>query len=639
LATPAPAGGLFVSLTSSDTSKLTIQPANFIIPGGQTAANFTPQVTGIALGSVTITASAFGLPTATQTVVVGTSTAPLTMSFSPPTLAVAPGTTQNLPLTLSGAAPSALTINVSSSNTSAVTVPANVAIPMNATSVSVPVTGVAIGSATITASFTGIPSTTASITVSTSAAAIQLPANVMLAPGQTADFPVTLATPAGTGGVFVALLSSDTSKVTIVPANLLIPQGATTTSVTPKVTGVSLGSAAITASAFGLGSATQQVQVALTLSFPVGTQTVLKNTTPGITLNLSGPAPAGFTINLSSSNPAIASVPATVTFAQGTTSATVLVTGVALGGPVTITASAPGITGAAASVVVATGPSIILPVFDSLGEGTAEFPVSLSTPAPAGGLTVTLTSSDTTTFTITPSIFFPAGATTPSAPAQLTAAVKFPNLGDSVITATAAGYTTASLDIWMSDAITITVPHSWTVGLGDSGPLPFALPTPAPAGGLTVLLTSSDPTIIGVQSSVFIPAGKNLPDVPPLLTGLNFGSASIKLATPTYYFTWDNQPVQVVATLSFSPSPLTLSGSATGTLTLTLSGAAPAGGLTIALGSNNAAVASVPSSVTIPQGATSVTIPVTGSGTGQATITAVASVSGVPASTSTVIRQ
>jgi hypothetical protein len=253
-------------------------------------------------------------------------------------------------------------------------------------------------------------------------------------------------------------------------------------------------------------------------------------------------------------------------------------------------------------------------------------------------VTVTLTSSDTTNFTITPSIFFPAGATTPSSPALLTNINHEPILGNSLITATAPGYTPASLRIYQSDSVTITKPANLTVGLGQSAPLPFALPVPAPAGGLTVILSSSDPTTISVQTtSVFIGAGKNLPDVPPLITGLKFGSASIKQSALTY--TWDNSPIQVVATLSFSPSPLTLSGSITGTLTLTLSAAAPAGGLTVNLGSNNTAVASVPSSVVIPQGATNVTVPVTGFGTGQATITASPVASGVPMSTVTVIRQ
>jgi hypothetical protein len=191
----------------------------------------------------------------------------------------------------------------------------------------------------------------------------------------------------------------------------------------------------------------------------------------------------------------------------------------------------------------------------------------------------------------------------------------------------------------MSDAITISLPANWTVGLGQSGPLPFALPTPAPAGGLTITLTSSDPTTASVQPSVFIPAGMNLPPVPPLLTGVNFGTVTITAAAPTYYYTTGVQTIQVVATLSFSPATLTITGAAPANLTLNLSGAAPPGGLTISLGSNNPGVATVPSSVTIAQGTTSAIVPVTGSGTGLATIIASANAPGVPTTSATVTRQ
>ncbi|MEK7415806.1 MAG: IPT/TIG domain-containing protein, partial [Planctomycetota bacterium] len=61
--------------------------------------------------------------------------------------------------------------------------------------------------------------------------------------------------------------------------------------------------------------------------------------------------------------------------------------------------------------------------------------------------------------------------------------------------------------------------------------------------------------------------------------------------------------------LAFNPGSLTLSVGGSGTLTLSISYAAPAGGLSVNL-SANASIVSVPASVTIPQGATTVSVTV-----------------------------
>src|SRR5260370_31067789 len=72
---------------------------------------------------------------------------------------------------------------------------------------------------------------------------IILPANVTVAPGQSAPWLVTLAAPAPADGVFITLTSSDPSRVTVAPENILIPQGAWVPSRTPTVTRIDLGSA------------------------------------------------------------------------------------------------------------------------------------------------------------------------------------------------------------------------------------------------------------------------------------------------------------------------------------------------------------------------------------------------------------
>jgi uncharacterized protein (TIGR03437 family) len=92
-----------------------------------------------------------------------------------------------------------------------------------------------------------------------------------------------------------------------------------------------------------------------TLSFSPATQTLAIGSTGALTLIASTAPTSVLTLNLASSNPAIASVPDQVSLAAGQTMTTFNVTGNAIGGPVMITATlpaAPGLPLANASVTV-----------------------------------------------------------------------------------------------------------------------------------------------------------------------------------------------------------------------------------------------------------------------------------------------
>jgi plastocyanin len=65
----------------------------------------------------------------------------------------------------------------------------------------------------------------------------------------------------------------------------------------------------------------------------------------------------------------------------------------------------------------------------------------------------------------------------------------------------------------------------------------------------------------------------------------------------------------VVSSLTLNPTTVT-GGVQNSTGTVTLNGPAPAGGAQVALSSSNPSVASVPASVTVPAGATTVTFTV-----------------------------
>src|SRR5205807_1261933 len=116
---------------------------------------------------------------------------------------------------------------------------------------------------------------------------------------------------------------------------------------------------------------------------------------------------------------------------------------------------------------------------------------------------------------------------------------------------------------------------------------------------------------------ITIPAGQTTPNTQPQVSGMNFGSASIRVTAPGY--TPVSQPVLVIATASFSPSTLNIVGTATQNLTLNLSAPAPAG-FTMNLSSSNTGVATAPATVTFAANAVSVTVPVTGIAPGTTTI-------------------
>ncbi len=563
---PAPAGasGQVINLVSSNSNVASVASSVTIASGAaSTNVTVTPGTTS---GTANVTASASGYSAASAAVNV---TLPLTVSFTPPTLTINGAAAQNLTLTLSGPAPAGgLTVNLSSSNTAIATVPATAMFASGAATVTVPVTGIATGSATIHASaLPSIADTTATVTVQIG---ISLPSNVTLGLTQQAAFPVTLATPA-VSTVFVALSSSDSSKVTISPAMVVIAQGNTTPAATPQVTGVAYGSATITATTGSL-TTSQQVQVSATLGFS-GTSLSITGTATGyLTLALSSPAPAaGIVVNLSSSNTAVATVPATATIAANAKTVSVAVTGIAAGVAVIHASSLPMFPDITATVTDMNPGMIVLPSFAVVGQyQTTTFPLSLGAPAPAGGVTVTLASSDSTYLTITPAtLVIPAGSTSPASQPQISGIT----LGYAFVNASAPGYSNASLQIHISDGIRVDIPEGVKVGLGQTISYPVILDAPS-TGGTTVTLSSSDPTIATISATVLVPKGATTPATQAQLTGVNLGTVTINASAPGYD-TAAPQTVQVIASVAFTPTALTVPGTTTQNLTLTLSGPAP----------------------------------------------------------------
>ncbi len=355
----------------------------------------------------------------------------------------------------------------------------------------------------------------------------------------------------------------------------------------------------------------------------------LTNAPGTLTVTLGNPAkPGGQVINLAILDTTVATTPSSVTVAEGQTTATVSITPVALGSTI-ILASATGLSNGSAHINVGASSLTLSLSASTVGiSKSVTATVTLSSPAPTN-LTGSITVNNTNIVNVPSTFTIAAGSTT------ATFTVTGQATGTTNITAVVPGYGPGDTrTITVTSLGAISLQSGAVIGVGQTVNFGVTLITPAPVGGVTVNLVSSDPRLT-VTPSVFIKEGATAPDVSAQITGVNIGTANITASATG--FAGDTKSVQVAANLSFQPGNITLAVGASQTLTLTLSGPAPVGGITVTLQSNNNAVAAVPSSVNIAQGATTAAVPVTaGSTTGSAIITASSSVAGIVSGTANV---
>jgi hypothetical protein len=175
--------------------------------------------------------------------------------------------------------------------------------------------------------------------------------------GNTSVGTASLTGAAPSGGAVVTLSSSNTSVATV-PASVTVPAGAFSATFPVSTASVAVSTSVTISGAYGGAARSATLTVtppappppppppAALSSVAVNPTSVTGGTSSQGTVTLTSPAPAGgFAVSLSSSH-AAATVPAGVTVAQGSTSATfaIATSAVTQSTPVTITASAGGIT-------------------------------------------------------------------------------------------------------------------------------------------------------------------------------------------------------------------------------------------------------------------------------------------------------
>ena len=467
---------------------------------------------------------------------------------------------------------------------------------------------------------------------------------------------VTISAPAPTGGVTVMLTAAFTNPATpagtpmpiTFPASVPVAAGTTqaqfmiSSTAVQKTTDVTLTAALNnTASAF-------VVEIVPSISL-AGINCAQSSVTTGNTLlcsvSLSIPAPTGGqTVQLMSSNSTALPVQASVVVPAGSSSQAFVLTGGTGSGAtmVTLTASLSSSSSGSVTTMITVYPVSALAVSalnlsaSVVQGGTGTCPsgsltgtVTIGAAAPPGGLVVNLTSSD-------PSTQFCNGAS-PVAMTSVTVAQNATTATFSVLTSAVASPVsvtiTASVNGTSMGAMlsvepppqlaSVTLSTSSVVG-GNSALGTVTLVNPAPVQGIAVML-QSDTNAAQPGTSVTVTQGNT--SALFVVTTLPVGAQVV--ATITASVGASSQHVMLTITppppdlrlLYFNPSTVVSGQSSTGTVVLTTP--APAGGVSVTLSSATSTV-TVPTSVTVMQGATTATFPaMAASGVNSATSVAV----------------
>ncbi len=317
---------------------------------------------------------------------------------------------------------------------------------------------------------------------------------------------------AGPGGMTVSLSSS--SPAATVPATVTIPAGAISAAFSIQTSAVSATTTSTIRATHG--GVTSQWQITLTPAAQPASLTLNpESTTNGSQGNVTipGSAIAGHDqlLQVTSSNPAVASVPATMTIHASTTHGFFNIVTAPVSAPtsVTISVSGGGVTRSASLTVHPSLPTLTgLTVNPTsvVGGNPSTGTVTLSSAAPAGGVAVSLASNLPGSASVPASITVPAGATSATFTVTTfpvdTTTVQLSASLDNVFQFAALTVTRAPTSPTLSS---LAVSPSSVVG-GASSTGTVTLSAAAPAGG-TVVALSDNSTASTVPTSVTVASG------------------------------------------------------------------------------------------------------------------------------------
>ncbi|MDR3689924.1 MAG: protease pro-enzyme activation domain-containing protein [Fimbriimonas sp.] len=314
------------------------------------------------------------------------------------------------------------------------------------------------------------------------------------------------------------------------------------------------------------------------------------------------------TLYLSSNNP-LATVPASLSISTGSTSATfqVVTQGVLSPQTVTISASFAGSTQSAVlNVIPGTLQSLSIAPKAVVGGTGAVGTVTLSGEAASGGATVSL-SSNNSAVSVPSSVVIAAGTT--SGTFSVTTVGQSTAVSATIIATLGGASANATLTVNPAVLTGVSVsPNPVTGGNASTGTV--SLSGPAPPGGDVVTLAATNAT---VPSTITIPAGTSsgtfaVTTKPVTSSVVATISATLGVVTKSSSLTVQTP---VLSGVSLSPSSVVGGGKSVVTGTVSLSGPAPTPGITVALASSNTKLATVPATVKILAGKSSISFTVT----------------------------
>jgi len=457
------------------------------------------------------------------------------------------------------------TINLSSSNPSAMPVPATITMPANTAwtqfqvqagqvTTATPVTLTAtLNSASASAQFTLQPTSLKSLTISpaTISGGAQ-PQGIVMLNGQ-----------APAGGAFVSLLSN--SPFVSPPASVTVDPGSFSVSFPIPTSGVTANTTAtVTANYNGVSS---QAQVTLTAQQPPSSLTLSPTSTTGTggsfaTVTIASSTSTDEVLQVASSNPSIASVPNGVTIPAGSTTGgfNISTTSVSVQTVVTISVSGGGVTKTASLTInpdatvpptTPTAPALLSPASNAKVAQPINFDWSDVSGATSYELQVDDSSNFTAPLTLSQRVSV-SQATVTGLPAQRlfwrvrafnSAGVAGPFSASRRFTAQAASPTTSPASL---SAVSVS-PTSVVGGTAAQGTI--TLTGGAPSGGAVVTLSSTNASVVSVPASVTVVAGA---------LSVNFGvNTSTVAANTAVTITATYNGVSRTTTLTVTPASTT----------------------------------------------------------------------------------
>jgi hypothetical protein len=274
LSGPAPSGGAQVALASNNVAASV--SSSVTVPAGATSATFPVNTTAVAASTAVTISASYGGVSKSATLTVTPSALPTLSSLTLNPTSVNGGNPSTGKVTLSGPAPSGgAAVSLSTSNTSAATVPPSVTVAAGATSAAFQVTTVPSPNSilvTISASSGGVTQT-ASLSVTPQPTSGPTLTSLALNPsnvtgGSPSSGTVTLSAPAPSGGALVSLSTSNAGAVTV-PSNVTVPAGATSATFIASSSGVTASTTVIVSGSYA--GVTQTASLTVTPAPPPGT--------------------------------------------------------------------------------------------------------------------------------------------------------------------------------------------------------------------------------------------------------------------------------------------------------------------------------------------------------------------------------